>query len=94
MDKWSQDYNRAEKVDSSDGCNKMHVVGITLCVLLKRCSELGETYYLHAALGHARERVLLRDKQLQDYNIQELQNLVTVMQLEFGTLYRLQESGD
>lgn len=94
VDKWSQEYNRAEKVDSCDGCNQMHVVGIALCVLLNGCSELGETYDLHAALGHAGERVLLSDKQLQDYNIQELQNLVTALQLEFCALYRLQESGE
>ena len=94
MERWSQEYDRAEKVDS-DKCNRMHVIGGSLCVLLHRCSGLEQaTYDLHKAFGNAGGRVLLCDKQLQDYDIQELQNLVTALQLEFCSLYRMQEAGD
>jgi hypothetical protein len=32
VDNWAQDYDRAEKLDSDDGCNKMHVLGLALCL--------------------------------------------------------------
>ena len=50
VERWSQEYDRAEKVDS-DKCNSMHVIGGSLCVLLHRCSGLAQaTYDLHKAL--------------------------------------------
>ena len=91
VEEWSQEYDRAEKVDV-DGCNQMHVIGVSLCVLMNRCAELEQdSYDLRQAMGTASERVLLCDKQLCDYDIQEVQNLVTALQLEFSTLYQLQE---
>jgi hypothetical protein len=93
VDNWAQDYDRAEKVDSEDGCNKMHVLGLALCVLLHRCPELAPAKYdLRAALGPCCARVMLCTKPLLEHDIEELQNLVTALQLEFTTLYTMQES--
>ena len=93
VDNWAQDYDRAEKVDSEDGCNKMHVLGLALCVLLHRCPELAPAEYdLRAALGPSSSRVMLSSKPLLEHDIEELQNLVTALQLEFTTLYTMQES--
>ena len=92
VDKWSQFYNRAEKVDNVDGCNKMHVLGQVLCVLLHRCPELKASEYdLRAALGDSHARIMLSSKALHEHDIEELQNLVTSVQLEFTTLYTMQE---
>jgi hypothetical protein len=70
----------------------MHLVGDTLCMLLHR-SEFGAAFDLRAALGPAAPRVLLCDKCLADHDVEELQNLFTALQLEFGTLYALEEAG-
>jgi len=95
LDDWAQSYNRAEKIDAKDGCNKMHVLGLALCVLLHRCPQLAPAEYdLCAALGPCSARVMLCSKPLLEHDIQELQNLVTALQLEFTTLYRtLQAKG-
>ena len=91
---WAQEYNRAEKVDAADCLNTMHVLGLALCVLLHRCPELVPVEYdLREALGPASARVMLSSKRLIDHDIQELHNLVTALQLEFATLYTLEESG-
>jgi hypothetical protein len=93
VDKWSQFYDRAEKVDNGDGCNKMHVLGQALCVLLHRCSELEALQYdLRAALGPCSARIMLSNKALHEHDIEELQNLVTSLQLEFTTLYTMQNA--
>jgi hypothetical protein len=92
VDAWAEDYDRGDKLDPEDGCNLMHLVGAALCVLLHR-SELGADFDLRAALGPAAPRVLLCDKRLADHDVEELQNLVTALQLEFGTLYALEEAG-
>jgi hypothetical protein len=93
VDNWAQDYDRAEKLDSEDGCNKMHVLGLALCVLLHRCPELAPAEYdLRAALGASCARIMLSTKPLLEHDIEELQNLVTALQLEFTTLYSMQES--
>jgi len=90
VDAWAEDYDRGDKVDPEDGCNLMHLVGAALCVLLHR-SELGAAFDLRAALGPAAPRVMLSEKRLADHDVEELQNLVTALQLEFGTLYALEE---
>jgi hypothetical protein len=93
LDDWAQSYNRAEKIDAKDGCNKMHVLGLALCVLLHRCPQLAPAEYdLCAALGPSSARVMLCSKALLEHDIQELQNLVTALQLEFTALYTIQES--
>jgi hypothetical protein len=93
VDTWAQEYHRAEKVDAEDGCNTMHVLGVALCVLLHQCAELVPVEYdLRVALGPASAHVMLSSKRLIDHDIQELQNLVTALQLEFATLYTLEES--
>jgi hypothetical protein len=85
----------------------MHIVGVELCVLLHQtelteASEVAEVaeaveaddaFDLCAALGPVAARVLLCKKQLADYDIKELQTLVTTLQLEFACLYELDSVG-
>jgi hypothetical protein len=92
VDAWAGDYDRGDKADPEDGCNLMHLVGAALCVLLHK-SKLGADFDLRTALGSASGRVLLCDKRLADHDIEELQNLVTALQLEFRSLYTLDETG-
>ncbi len=60
------------------GCNHMHLVGASLCVLLHRCEQ--QEFDLRAALGHAAGRVLLSEKPLRAYGIDDLLSLVTAPQ--------------
>jgi len=90
VDRWAEDFDRGDRVDPDDGCNMMHMVGAALCVLLHR-SEPGADFDLRAALGPAAARVVFCEKALADYDVEELQNLVSALQLEFATLYTLEE---
>jgi hypothetical protein len=93
VDRWSEDYDRGERQDAADGCNQMHLVGAALCVLLHRYAALGAAEYdLRGALVRAGGRVLLCDKLLAEYDIEELQHLVTALQLEFTSLYALDQA--
>ena len=56
----------------------MHLVGASLCVLLHRCEQ--QEFDLRAALGHAAGRVLLSEKPLRAYGIDDLLSLVTASQ--------------
>jgi hypothetical protein len=94
VDGWSVHYDRGKKQDQVDSCNHMHLVGALLCVLLHLCDAMGVAEYdLRLALGRAGGRVLLCYKWLAENNIEELQHLVTVLQLEFVSLYLLEGVG-
>jgi hypothetical protein len=94
LDVWAEDFDRGEKQDPADSCNKMHLVGASLCVLLHRSQKLDTPgYNLRRALGRTAGRVLLCDKELMDYDIEELQHLVTALQIEFASLYSLENAG-
>ena len=94
VDGWSVHYDRGKKQDQSDSCNHMHLVGALLCVLLHLCDAMGVAEYdLCLALGRAGGRVLLCYKWLTENNIEELQHLVTALQLEFVSLYLLEGVG-
>ena len=34
LDTWSEEFERCDQLDAEDGCNHMHLVGASLCVLL------------------------------------------------------------
>lgn len=100
VDVWAEEYDRGEKLAPEDGCNLMHVIGAALCVLLQRSearseaeSAAGAALDLRAALGPAAARVLLSDKPLAAYDVEDLHALVTALQLEFGSLYALDSAG-
>ena len=97
VDAWVDTQDRSAKLDADDGCNQMHVLGAALCVLLHRrevadAAEAAETHVfdLRATLGPSAARLLLSEKQLAHYDIEELHALVTALQLEFASLYALE----
>lgn len=91
LDTWSEEFERCEQLDAEDGCNHMHLVGASLCVLLHRCEQ--QEFDLRAALGHAAGRVLLSEKPLRAYGIDDLLSLVTALQVQFASLYALESGG-
>ena len=91
LDTWSEEFERCEPLDAEDGCNHMHLVGASLCVLLHRCEQA--PFDLRAALGKAAGRVLLSAKPLLDYGIDDLLSLVTALQVQFVSFYALERGG-
>ena len=91
LDTWSEEFERCEQLDAEDGCNHMHLVGASLCVLLHRCEQ--QEFDLRATLGHAAGRVLLSEKPLRAYGIDDLLSLVTALQVQFASLYALESGG-
>lgn len=90
VDTWAEEFDRGEKLDAEDGCNYAHLLGAGLCVLLHNSDDLGAANYdLREALGHVQQRVLVCERRLAEYDIEDVQNVVTALQLEFASLYRL-----
>lgn len=90
---WACNYNRAEKLHEVDGCNRTHVLGASLCVLLHKCTDFDmETYNLSMSLGAARDRVIMCAKEFAKYDLEDILSLVTALQLEFESLYTLRGS--
>ena len=63
----------------------MHLVGASLCVLLHRCEQA--PFDLGTALGQAAGSVLLSEKPLLAFRIDDLHSLVTSFQVQFVSLY-------
>lgn len=96
VDAWVENQDRSAKLDAEDGCSDMHVLGAALCVLLHR-REVADAnaaeFDLRATLGAAAARVILSEKRLAQYDIEDIHALVTALQLEFASLYALEGPG-
>lgn len=99
VDAWVEDYDRSEKLDVEDGCNRMHLLGAALSVLLHRSEESeamasnAVAFDLSKTLGDYSRRLLLCSKPLAEHDIEDLHALVTALQLEFTSLYVLDKAG-
>ena len=67
--------------------NEMHVVGACVCVLLARSPQLRGAYDLRRVLGPLYSRMIFVEKDLAVYELEDLQALVTAIQLEFPGMY-------
>lgn len=87
---WLESYDRGAKVyepAEAPVANEMHVVGACVCVLLARSPQLQDAYDLRAALGPLYNKMVFSEKDFAQYDLQDLQNLVTAMQLEFPGMF-------
>jgi hypothetical protein len=87
---WLEKYDRGEHAREpveAPVANDMHVVGACVCVLLGRSPQLQGAYDLRGVLGALYSRMIFVEKRLEVYDLEDLQALVTAVQLEFPAMY-------
>ena len=92
---WVTDFDRAGKIISCNKLNRMHLVGMSVCVLLHRCKDL-ETLPrsdLRSILGTKFEQVVIVGDNIDEYSFEDLQHLLSAVQLEFASFYVLENDG-
>ena len=88
---WLETYDRDEKAHEpveAPVANEMHVVGACDCILLGRSPQLQGVYDLRDTLGPLYDKMIFTEKPLAEYKLEDLQNLVTAMQLEFTNMHK------
>jgi hypothetical protein len=88
---WLETYDRGEKAREpveAPVANEMHVVGACVCILLGRSPQLQGAYDLRDTLGPLYDKMIFTEKPLAEYKLEDLQNLVTAMQLEFTNMHK------
>lgn len=87
---WVENLNRGAPLHEPPDApvaNDMHVVGACLCVLLGRSPQLKETRSLRDSLGELHDSIILTQTPLDLYSLDDIQNTVAALQLEFNRLY-------
>lgn len=90
FDMWVEDTDRGAPLrepPEAPVANDMHVVGACLCVLLGRSPQLKETSSLRSSLGALHDSVILTETPLDQYSLDDVQNAVAALQLEFTRMY-------
>lgn len=95
MTLWATEFDRGKKLESPHDMNQMHVVGMALGVLFSRQLTLNnyKQHDLRSILGSFHDSVCLVDKDLTEYRFEEVQNILTAIQLEFQKMYVLDTQG-
>jgi len=87
---WLETYDRGEKAREpveAPVANEMHVVGACVCILLGRSPQLQGAYDLRDTLGPLYDKMIFTEKPLAEYELEDLQNLVTALQPEFPNMH-------
>lgn len=87
---WVQEHDRgASLYEPAEAplANDMHVVGACVCVLLGRSPQLQGEYDLRKSLGPLYAQIVLADKAVSAFDLEDLQNTVVALQLEFTRMY-------
>ena len=88
---WLEMYDRgghAREPVETPVANDMHVVGACVCVLLGRSPQLQGAYDLRGVLGALYSRMIFVEKRFEVYDLEDLQALVTTVQIEFPAMYQ------
>ena len=87
---WLETYDRDEKAHEpveAPVANEMHVVGACDCILLGRSPQLQGVYDLRDTLGPLYDKMIFTEKPLAEYELEDMQNLVTALQPEFQNMH-------
>lgn len=87
---WVQQYDRGASLHEpaeAPLANDMHVVGACVCVLLGRSPQLQGGYDLRKSLGPLYGQIVLTEKAVAAFDLEDLQNTVAALQLEFTRMY-------
>jgi hypothetical protein len=90
FDSWVEDIDRGARLhEPADAplANDMHVVGACVCVLLGRSPQLQGACSLRGSLGAQHDAIILTETPLHEYTLDDVQNAVAALQLEFTRLY-------
>ena len=92
---WVEEYDRGAPLHEPPEAplaNDMHLMGACVCVLLGRSPQLQEAYDLRESLGPLYSKIIFTEKTLDAYDLEDLQNMVVALQLEFPSIYAYRES--
>jgi len=90
FDSWVEDVDRGARLNEPADAplaNDMHVVGACVCVLLGRSPQLQGACSLRESLGAQHDAIILAETPLHEYTLDDVQNAVAALQLEFTRLY-------
>lgn len=95
MQLWATEFDRGEKIDTNSSFNCSHVAGMALSVLLSRQPQLknARNSDIKRMLGPFGESCVLTDKDVSKYRFEDVQNILTAIQLEFHDMYVMDENG-
>ena len=92
---WIEEYDRGAPLHEPPEAplaNDMHLMGACVCVLLGRSPQLQGEYDLRKSLGPLYSKIIFTEKTLDAYDLEDLQNMVVALQLEFPSIYTYKES--
>jgi hypothetical protein len=88
MEAWLTQFDRTQALLAEAGYNEMHACGMGLCALLyKRASPVFASYDPGEEENDIIDKIFIEDCALQDMTSDQLQDIVTSVQLEFANLY-------
>jgi hypothetical protein len=91
---WVEEYDRGAALHEPPEAplaNDMHLMGACVCVLLGRSPQLQGEYDLRKSLGPLYSKIIFTEKPLDAYDVEDLQNMVVALQLEFPSIYTYRE---
>jgi hypothetical protein len=94
FDTWLEDYDRGAPLHEPPEAplaNDMHIVGACVCVLLGRSPQLCAASGLRESLGGVHNSIILSETPLAEFSLDDVQNAVAALQLEFTRLYEYAE---
>lgn len=95
MQLWATEFDRGEKIDSNTAFNSSHVAGMALSVLFSRQPQLKNVSNsdIKHLLGPFADSVVLTDKNVSEYRFEDVQSILTAIQLEFHHMYIMNKDG-
>tara|TARA_Y100000389_G_C17466400_1_gene526064 strand:- start:536 stop:1633 length:1098 start_codon:yes stop_codon:yes gene_type:complete len=91
---WMQEFDRGQECDVNTGLNAMHVAAMSLCVIFHNANLQEYTEYaLKSELGDFYDRIALCDAPVSCMSWQQLQDIVSTVQIEFNDMFTRSDAG-
>ena len=91
---WMQEFDRGQECDVNTGLNAMHVAAMSLCVIFHNANLQEYTEFaLKSELGEFYDRIALCDAPVSSMSWQQLQDIVSTVQIEFNDMFTRSDAG-
>ena len=94
---WIQNLDRSEKLDSNDQCNKMHITGAAIAILLFRCQHTkSNEETLFSLFGKMYSSIIFLDRDdyvMSELTIEQIHDIIVSLQVEFEKCYEFDAEG-